>query len=329
MSVHRLISLASISIGLLSLLYGLAVASDLTITLEKTVHFTDPNGNDAAVEPGTYRIETAEETLRILPLDREQNQAIDVQADSLQTEVLLDAPQVDSRQVGEDHHQLLVHLPEGILLAADGSYSGVKSRGTYSRLSLAKRYSLLVPRSRLTPYTLARPSSPSTPSPTPTPTPAPPQATLWDPVAIQQNILTPHNAIRAGVVPTPTTPLPLLRWNQQVADMATGWAKQCKMEHNPQKGTLGENLFVTSQTTASDIPNKAVAAWAAEAKNYDYQTNSCAPGSCFHYTQIVWGKTTDMGCAVATCPSISNWGGGTLVVCNYSPPGNLLGESPY
>ena len=327
MSSCRFTLIVFISIGLLGLLTKPAVASDLTITLEKTVHFTTPSGEDAVVEPGTYRIETGDGGLRILPPGSQGKASIHVQADSLQTEVLLDAPQVDSRQVGEDHHQLLAHLPDGTLLAADGSYTGVISRGTYSKLTLAKRYSLLVPRSRLTPYMLAKPSSPSSPSPTPTPTP--PQATLWDQATIQHNILTPHNSIRAGAVPAPTTPLPLLRWNQQVADVAAGWAKQCRMEHNPQKGMLGENLFVTSQTTASDIPNKAVTSWAAEAKKYDYQTNSCAPGYCFHYTQIVWRKTTDLGCAVATCPTISNWSGGTLVVCNYSPPGNWVGERPY
>jgi pathogenesis-related protein 1 len=76
----------------------------------------------------------------------------------------------------------------------------------------------------------------------------------------------------------------------------------------------------------------AVASWVAESKDYDHSHNRCAKGKvCGHYTQVVWRHTRRVGCAVASCTGGSpfranDW---TLVVCNYDPPGNVVGERPY
>ena len=45
-----------------------------------------------------------------------------------------------------------------------------------------------------------------------------------------------------------------------------------------------------------------------------------------HYTQLVWAKTTRLGCAVNICPQSSF---PVLVVCNYDPPGNMGGAPVY
>ncbi len=42
-----------------------------------------------------------------------------------------------------------------------------------------------------------------------------------------------------------------------------------------------------------------------------------------HYTQLVWRGTRDVGCAKVFCS------GYMIVVCNYNPPGNVLGLRPY
>ena len=42
-----------------------------------------------------------------------------------------------------------------------------------------------------------------------------------------------------------------------------------------------------------------------------------------HYTQMVWKKTNEVGCATADSNTLS------LLVCRYSPGGNLYGETPY
>ena len=50
-----------------------------------------------------------------------------------------------------------------------------------------------------------------------------------------------------------------------------------------------------------------------------------------HVLALVWRDTRRVGCGVAACTSGSpfrakDW---TLVVCNYDPPGNVVGEKPY
>ena len=42
-----------------------------------------------------------------------------------------------------------------------------------------------------------------------------------------------------------------------------------------------------------------------------------------HYTQMVWRDTTRLGCGEAQCKGM------LMVVCNYDPPGNYIGQKPY
>jgi len=65
--------------------------------------------------------------------------------------------------------------------------------------------------------------------------------------------------------------------------------------------------------------------WADEFPNYNYAANTCASGQqCGHYTQMVWRTSTQVGCASVTCSN-----GKVLVVCNYSPAGNTMGQKAY
>jgi pathogenesis-related protein 1 len=135
-----------------------------------------------------------------------------------------------------------------------------------------------------------------------------------------------HNAIRAAAEPAPATPLPLVQWREDIAAVAAAWAATCVFEHST--GDLGENLAIFSapQTTPAEV----VAAWASEVADYDYAGNRCAPGrQCGHYTQLVWQTSTDIGCGVAACDDVDGFGEGVLFVCNYDPPGNVVGLRPY
>jgi uncharacterized protein YkwD len=143
------------------------------------------------------------------------------------------------------------------------------------------------------------------------------------------DIIAEHNAVRASAMPVPTPPLSPLSWSDTVAAVATAWANNCVWMHNQSSG-YGENIAATLDS--SQTPKQVVDLWAAEAADYNLSSNSCAAGKeCGHYTQIVWRNTSSVGCATVECTSGSPFGAGawTFTVCDYSPPGNFVGQRPY
>ena len=130
-------------------------------------------------------------------------------------------------------------------------------------------------------------------------------------------MLAAHNAVRARVKVSP------LAWSGRLTAIAQDWADALlarkEFVHRP-NSKYGENLFDVTGAGAS--PGQVVEGWAAEARNYDYSSNKCS-GVCGHYTQIVWGDSKEVGCAVA------RGGGREVWVCEYDPPGNWEGKRPY
>ncbi|GLT27525.1 hypothetical protein SLA2020_025120 [Shorea laevis] len=133
-----------------------------------------------------------------------------------------------------------------------------------------------------------------------------------------KDYLSAHNAARAAVGVVPMT------WNSTVATYARDYLNQhigdCEMVHS--SGPYGENLAWGSADLSGTY---AVKMWVDEKADYDYNSNSCAPNAvCGHYTQVVWRNSVRLGCAKVKCNN-----GGTLISCNYDPPGNYIGERPY
>ena len=129
-----------------------------------------------------------------------------------------------------------------------------------------------------------------------------------------------HNQARRAVG------VPDLQWSDELAGVAQRWAdtlrgENCTMRHSQQRG-IGENLHWRSG--GRDTPTSAIAGWLAEKQFFDPATKTCAPGKvCGHYTQMVWRSTRFVGCGMTTCGNTELW------VCNYSPPGNYVGQAPY
>jgi pathogenesis-related protein 1 len=137
------------------------------------------------------------------------------------------------------------------------------------------------------------------------------------PSSFARGMLAAHNAVRARVGMAP------LAWSDRLAARSQDWADTLlarkQFVHRP-NSTYGENLFEIIGATAS--ASQVVNAWAAESQNYDYNSNRCR-GVCGHYTQIVWGATKEVGCAVSRGRGREVW------VCTYDPPGNWVGNRPY
>jgi uncharacterized protein YkwD len=137
------------------------------------------------------------------------------------------------------------------------------------------------------------------------------------PSPLAHDMLAVHSAVRAQVGVAP------LAWSDRLAARSQDWADTLlarkQFVHRP-NSAYGENLFEITGATAT--PEQVVNAWAAESRNYDYRSNRCR-GVCGHYTQLVWGSTKEVGCAVARGGRREVW------VCDYDPPGNWAGKRPY
>jgi uncharacterized protein YkwD len=158
------------------------------------------------------------------------------------------------------------------------------------------------------------------------------RAGLPAPKDFARDMVTAHNQARAQAKPAPKPALPPLIWSDAAARKAASWAKECRFEHNPNRGGFGENL--AAATPGAWTTPEVVKSWADEAVDYDLARNTCKRGKmCGHYTQVVWRKTSTVGCATVMCnknspfgsahPTWQNW------VCNYAPPGNWVGQRPY
>jgi hypothetical protein len=138
------------------------------------------------------------------------------------------------------------------------------------------------------------------------------------PSADEQALLAAHNEARAKHC------VPPMRWSAQLAAAAQSWVNKCThnpqypalFEHDPQRGTAGENLAWGPSLTA----RQAADLWYKEIGNYNFAAPvySSAVG---HFTQLVWRATTQVGCAKAACGKIVLWS------CRYSPPGNMNAQA--
>jgi hypothetical protein len=141
----------------------------------------------------------------------------------------------------------------------------------------------------------------------------------------ERRLLASHNEERSALG------LDSLRWSDQLARGAAEWANHLaitgKFEHspNPKGQRIGENIW--AGTSGRFSPERMVGRWLAEKRYFKAgifpeSSTSGVSSDVSHYTQVIWSRTTDIGCAVAQGT------GEEILVCRYSTAGNVWGQSP-
>ena len=117
-----------------------------------------------------------------------------------------------------------------------------------------------------------------------------------------------------------------VEWDCFIEEVAQNYASRCPHEYSGGRrysdgSIMGENI--AWHDTVSPV-NYSVLDWYSEVSNYDpakggFQQNTC------HYTEVVWNVTRRIGCGIVH--NCSEWK--TVMVCNYWPAGNYIGQSPW
>ena len=137
-------------------------------------------------------------------------------------------------------------------------------------------------------------------------------------------VLAVHNRERAAVG------VPALVWNDTLAAQAKIWAEHLattgEFAHSTCCGAFreySENLAARhGAPTTVPIANN-MQGWVAEKNVFQGLPSATGTNVVGHYTQMVWKSTKEVGCATATGNNYD------VLVCQYSPPGNIGGQAPY
>ena len=139
-----------------------------------------------------------------------------------------------------------------------------------------------------------------------------------------QELLDLHNQYRDEVQ------VPRLTWSSTLADSAQSWADELAadggaLRHSePGNGSgRGENLW--GGTAGRFSLAQMVNSWGSEKRFFQNGRfpNVSSTGNwqdVGHYSQMVWRDTTQLGCGLATADR------NDILVCQYSQPGNVMGQ---
>ncbi|CAH8865121.1 unnamed protein product [Trichobilharzia szidati] len=118
-----------------------------------------------------------------------------------------------------------------------------------------------------------------------------------------------------------------LKYNLELEEKAQKLSDQCRVGHDTAaERNVSSFSYVGQNWAGAGNIEVGFNLWLNEYKGYDFITGKCRIRRCGHYTQVVWQRTTDVGCGVTACPDFPY---ALSIVCNYGPGGNYVGRYPY
>ncbi|CAD5223555.1 unnamed protein product [Bursaphelenchus okinawaensis] len=126
-------------------------------------------------------------------------------------------------------------------------------------------------------------------------------------------------------------------YDTDVESAAQDWADSCNFSHNGYAGGQNLAVFGGSGMNNTALLQQSVQMWFNEVEDFDvndvsdFEVDSSATTG--HFTQVIWAKSSTLGCGVQQCATIENlssdFDNGYIVVCNYQSAGNYLGQPVY
>ncbi len=165
-------------------------------------------------------------------------------------------------------------------------------------------------------------------SPTPTPTTSDiveensPNSNLTQ---TQQDVIKVHNEKRSLYFNDSP-----LRYSLELEEDAQRYAdilaSTGEFRHDPtnHQKNYGENLYASSKNRPLTIYDAMSHWFDDEEPHYHYEDGSCDIGyQCGHYTQVIWQRTREVGCATAKYQT-GRFKNGYIYVCKYYKAGNII-----
>lgn len=119
---------------------------------------------------------------------------------------------------------------------------------------------------------------------------------------------------------------PELKLNKNLRSISQDWAETLAREdrfaYRP-NSDYGENIYClwSSDRNAKANPKNVCRSWYDEVKEFNFGVEPKGMFKAGHFSQMVWKSSRELGVGVAKTKK-----GKVLVVCNYEPRGNVIGQ---
>lgn len=133
-------------------------------------------------------------------------------------------------------------------------------------------------------------------------------------------------------------------YDTDLAAKAVDWTNRCTNQHTPvseRQGAgygpaYGQNIFFSEGRSPMDNLQTGLQSWWSEVEKHTVGAKFDFSQGAGHFTQMVWAKAKQLGCALQDCHNaheqqgMGNWPSEdwTILVCNYNV-GNVQKEDIY